>query len=214
MTTYAILLGGTVTPTPRLLRQLEGARFIAADGGIVHAARFDAEVELWVGDFDSTDQALAARYGHVRRQVHPPAKDATDGELALDEAVRRGARRIVMVGGLGGASDHAFSHLPQMLALAARGIEAHVTSGHEEAWPLLPGRLMLQAAAGSRLSIIGFSALEALSLTNVRWPLDRRDVPLGSTLTLSNEALGDVGIALEEGLGVIILTPIGDEAVS
>jgi thiamine pyrophosphokinase len=46
-----------------------------------------------------------------------------------------------------------------------------------------------------------------LSLTGVRWPLDRRFVPAGSTLTISNEALGPVGIALESGLAIVLAEP-------
>jgi thiamine pyrophosphokinase len=34
---FSILLGGTLTPTPRLLCQIAGSRVIAADGGILHA---------------------------------------------------------------------------------------------------------------------------------------------------------------------------------
>ena len=37
--TFAILLGGALTPNPRLLAALSGARVIAADGGMRHAAR-------------------------------------------------------------------------------------------------------------------------------------------------------------------------------
>ena len=54
MSKFAILLGGDVTPTPRLTRQLEGARVISADGGMMHAEALNLVPELWVGDFDST----------------------------------------------------------------------------------------------------------------------------------------------------------------
>ena len=38
MTRFAILLGGNLTVTPRLRQQLAGARVIAADSGMTHAA--------------------------------------------------------------------------------------------------------------------------------------------------------------------------------
>lgn len=206
MVTYAVFLNGPVTFSSRLRCQIDGARVIAADAGIAHAASLDVPVELWVGDFDSSCKRLADAHVDVARRVHHVDKDETDGEIALREAVERGARHIVMVGGLGGASDHALAHLPQMLALAMKGMDIHVSSGHEEAWPLVPGRMRLDAPVGSRLSIIGFSDLCTLSLSNVRWPLIRRDVPFGSTLTMSNEVMGAVEIVLERGYAVIMVT--------
>jgi thiamine pyrophosphokinase len=77
----------------------------------------------------------------------------------------------------------------------------------EEAWPLIPGRTSAALAAGTRISIIPFGDIEGLGLTGVKWPLENRDVPLGSTLTLSNVALGPVEITLRGGHGIAIAYP-------
>ncbi|TIT31323.1 MAG: thiamine diphosphokinase, partial [Mesorhizobium sp.] len=53
MSTFTILLGGDLLRTPRLDRQVEGSRVIAADAGIGHARMLGLVPELWVGDFDS-----------------------------------------------------------------------------------------------------------------------------------------------------------------
>lgn len=45
------------------------------------------------GDFDSTTDALKAKYAHVPQRTFPAAKDMTDGELALEEAFERGAKK-------------------------------------------------------------------------------------------------------------------------
>ena len=207
MTKFAILLGGDLFPTDRLVQQLTGARIIAADAGMMHAAPLGLEAELWVGDFDSASPALIAASGHVPRQMFPADKDLSDGELAVRAALDRGAQQMILAGGLGGQSDHAFAHLTLALGLARGGTDAFVTSGHEEAWPLYPGEHRLDAPLGSRLSIIALSDLEGLSLTGVCWPLDRRTVPLGSTLTLSNVVSGPVRIELASGNAIIMVTP-------
>ncbi len=207
MSKFAILLGGDLHITERLKTQLAGARIIAADAGMRHAALLGLEAELWVGDFDSAAPALQASAAHVPQRRFSTDKDATDGELAMCAALERGASEVILAGGLGGQSDHAFAHLTQALGLARRGIASFVTSGSEEGWPLWPGEHRLDAPAGSRLSILAFSDLEGLSLAGVRWPLDARDVPLGSTLTLSNEVIGPVRIALAAGSGIAMLTP-------
>lgn len=210
MARFSILVGGHVLPTPRLLGQVAGSRAIAADSGMAHAHALNLEVELWVGDFDSASPDLMARYEHVAREVYPQAKDASDSELAVDAAVRRGASDIVLVGGFGGQSDHALSHVMLAVKLARQGFAAMVTSGYEEAHPLIPGRCRLELPAGSRLSVIALSDLGALSLAGVEWPLDKRDVGFGSTLILSNVALGRVDVSLASGQGLIIAYPAGD----
>jgi len=209
MSRFVILLGGTLTVTSRLRAQVENARIIAADSGMTHAAPLGLDAELWVGDFDSTSEALASRHSGVEREVHPADKAATDGEIAIEAAIARGASDFVLVGGFGGQADHTFGHAGLVLALAMRGFPALLTSGTEEAYPLLPGEHRIDLQAGSRLSIVPFVDLTGLDLENVKWPLRQRSVPLGSSLTLSNVALGRVRIGLGSGYGLTLAYPGG-----
>ena len=71
MSRFAILLGGDLTVTPRLRAQLKGARFIAADSGMMHAASLGIVPELWVGDFDSAGSELTMQYRDVPRETFP-----------------------------------------------------------------------------------------------------------------------------------------------
>lgn len=207
MTCFAILLGGDLTVTARLKAQIRGARIIAADSGMMHAAALKLVPELWVGDFDSAGSELTMQYREVPRETFPAEKDATDGTIAVAEARRRGASEIMLLGGLGGQTDHTAGLLGQGIALARAGLACLLTSGTEEAWPLVPGRNRADLPAGTRISIIPFGDLEGLSLSGVKWPLEDRDVPIGSTLTLSNVALGPVEIMLRGGHGVAIAYP-------
>jgi thiamine pyrophosphokinase len=207
MTRFAILLGGDLTVTQRLKTQINGARVIAADSGMMHAASLRLVPELWVGDFDSAGSELTLQYRDVPRETFSPEKDATDGALAVDAALKRGATEIVLLGGLGGQTDHTAGLLGQSIAIARAGIACLLTSGVEEAWPLIPGRMKVPLAADTRLSLIPFTGFTGLSLSGVKWPLDNRDVPLGSTLTLSNIALGPVEMTLKAGHGIAIAYP-------
>ncbi len=64
---FVILLGGDIEVTHRLVRQVAGARFIAADSGMRHAASLAITPELWVGDFDSAGSELLLDYAEVPR---------------------------------------------------------------------------------------------------------------------------------------------------
>ena len=206
---FSVLLGGDLTPTPRLLSQSAGTRAIAADSGIAHAARLGLDVELWVGDFDSASAAMQASSRHLPRQTHPTDKDKTDGEIAIDAALARGAAELLLIGALGGQTDHALGNLALLLSLARRGVPSLASSGNEEAYALLPGRMTLELPPGSRLSLIALEDLVGLDLAGVRWPLSRARIGVGSTRTLSNVAIARVEIGLETGTGIVLAYPAG-----
>ena len=207
MNRFVILLGGPISPSPRLLAQVKGARVIAADSGMAHAKILHLEPELWVGDFDSASKKLQREFSKVPRLEFPVEKDATDGELAISHALMEGADDVLLVGGFGGQFDHALAHAGFLLALAKRGIKAMMTSGTEEA-QAVPSELKLDdLEAETRLSIVPLSDLVALTNTGVKWPLNKRNVPLGSALTLSNVALGPVELSLRAGQALIITYP-------
>ncbi len=208
MSVFLILLAGELTVTSRLKRQIFGARVIAADSGMKHAAALGVEPELWVGDFDSSDAALQSQHPHIPRLAFPADKASTDGDLAIEEALQRGATRLVLVGALGGRrSDHAAHHQMKMLALAQRGIDVLLTSGDEEAWPLRQGRQALDLPNGTIFSVIAFETLKGLSLEGVRWQLDNADVDFGSSLTVSNEVTGAFFASIRTGRAAILARP-------
>jgi thiamine pyrophosphokinase len=77
---------------------------IAADDGAREALRLGLEVDVVVGDMDSVPASTLAQVERAGGRVmrHPADKDATDLELALDEALTSQAQRFVVAGGAGG----------------------------------------------------------------------------------------------------------------
>ena len=204
MSLFLILLGGELAATTRLKRQISGARVIAADSGMRHASALGVEPELWIGDFDSSDAALQARYAHVPRIAFPADKGMTDGDLAIDEALRRGATRLVLAGALGGPrSDHAAHHLMRMLALTETVAHTFLTSGDEEAWPLLPGTQVFDFSGGTVFSVIPLEQLHGLSVSRAKWEIKDADIAFGSSVTLSNVAQSAPIVQLAEGQAVV-----------
>ena len=193
--------------TSRLRRQIAGARFIAADSGMKHARALSIVPELWVGDFDSAGSELMLDYAHVPRQTHLADKDATDGEIAVSEAFRLGATEFILIGGLGGQSDHATAHLGLALHLAQTGHRCFISNGNEEAYPLIAGSYDFDFGAQSRLSIIPWSDIKGLDLTGVKWPLKDKTLTLGTSFTMSNVALGSVKLSFASGIAIAIAYP-------
>lgn len=208
MSKFVILLGGPLTVNPRLLGQVEGARAIAADGGIRHAEALGLTPEIWVGDFDSSDDALAVQYAEVPRLEYPAEKSLTDGELALQMALEGRASEIIMAGALGGErADHAWAHVVKALALAMDGRRVFLTSGDEEGYPLLPGSLTLDLPKASMFSVLGLDRLEGLTIRNARYPLGDYELVFGSSRTISNVAEGKVTFDLRAGRALVLARP-------
>ena len=209
MSLFVILLGGDLARTARLDRQVAGGRFIAADSGIRHAATLGAIPELWTGDFDSCDGLDVAPFDGIPKAVYPPEKDRTDGEIAVDTAIERGASRLVLAGAFGGSrTDHAFLHLTAAMRLTEEGFAVLLTSGLQEGYPLLPANARrFDLEEGTLFSILAFSALSGLTIEGAQWPLKRVEVPFGSSLTLSNRVRGGLRVSLEKGRALLIAHP-------
>lgn len=207
MERFILLLGGHLEPTDRLRAQVAGARVIAADGGMRHAETLGLRPELWVGDFDSTDAELEARFADVPRSVFPAEKNETDGELALREAWARGAGEIVLCGAFGGPrTDHALQHLTLAVAEAEKGRKLWLTSGIEEGHAILPGEQRFDLPSGTLFSIIGFGDIKALTIEGAKWPLDQVNVPFGASLTLSNVATAPLNVSIGAGRAVLLMS--------
>ncbi|MCZ2203641.1 thiamine diphosphokinase [Bartonella sp. A05] len=205
MATFTILLNGDVCVTDRLRSQIRKSRVIAADGGMRHAAALGVIPELWLGDFDSSDQNLQQKYSDVPRACFPSDKDATDSALACEKALQQGAKKLILCGAFGGERcDHSLSHMTQAIAMAEKGISVFLTSGGEEGWPIVPGSFSCNLPDDCLFSIIGFSDLHGLTMSGVKWPLSRKNVPFGSSLTLSNRACGTFYCDLYSGKAMLL----------
>ncbi len=205
MSLFAILLGGDLVRTPRLEAQLAGARVLAADCGMRHAPGLGVTPELWVGDFDSVTEADLAAASDTERQIFPREKDQTDGELAIETAIERGATSLILVGAFGGErADHAFLHQTAAIRLAESGTPIVLTSGDQEATPLPLGTRRFDYPDGTVFSILAFSELSGLSVAGAQWPLDDVEIAFGSSLPLSNTVSGELEISLAAGRALLL----------
>ncbi|EKF42060.1 thiamine pyrophosphokinase [Nitratireductor indicus C115] len=206
MSRFTLLLGGDLVRTRALDAAIAQTRVIAVDSGMMHASALGLEPELWVGDFDSVDDALLTSHDRVPRRVYPPEKDKTDGELAIAIAVEAGASSLLLAGAFGGERpDHMFLHFTQALALCNEGLDVTLTSGTQEGIPLSLGRRhVFEYPQGMMFSILAFSELSGLTVENAKWPLDAVEVPFGSSLTLSNVVDGQLAVTLERGRALLV----------
>lgn len=163
---------------------------IAADGGAAHLHALGLRPHWLIGDFDSLDPVILESFqregAHVER--HPPAKDATDLELALQLARRLGATRIRILAALGGRHDQALGNLLLLAQADLADLDLAVLNGKESVRVLRgSGELSVIGRPGDTLSIlpIGGDAVD-VTLTGLAYPLDKSRLPLGTSRGISN----------------------------
>lgn len=101
---------------------LKNGFIICADGGYKHAEKLGIIPDVWLGDGDSLD---GTEVYSKERIVFPTHKDSTDTDLAVDLALSRGYKDIVIFGGLGGRIDHEYANfclLKKICDLGGNGV--------------------------------------------------------------------------------------------
>lgn len=197
-----VLSAGQIADYERVRPFLAGADLvICADGGIRHAEALGLTPDLLLGDFDSAGEewvARAAARGVPVERV-PVEKDQTDTHLALDEAVRRGAREILLVGGTGDRLDHTYSN---MLLLPGVNAEVTIVDAKNVVRLLRPGgRLTLAGAPGDYVSLLPLTPeAKGVVFEGVKWPLDGATLKWGQSLGVSNQLVEpEAFVAVREG---------------
>jgi len=174
---------------PSVLEHLPPAvPVVAADGGVDTAAALGLGVTVAVGDFDSvTDAGLrAAERAGARIVRHPERKDATDLELALDEAIALGAERVVVVGDPGGRLDHLTAGLALLGHERYAALEIDACLGAARAHVIRTER-ELEGAPGELVSLLPLhGSAESVVTYGLEYPLRGETLVPGSSRGVSN----------------------------
>ncbi len=157
-----------------------GDIIIAADAGHLRLRERGYTPDLTVGDFDSSD---APTSGEVLRR--PVRKDDTDTVAAVREGLLRGYRRFVLLGAMGGGSDHTYANLQVLALLKRAGATAKILTEREEITLLSAGdRLLFRAPTRDRrLSLFAYGGEARVTLRGLSYEGEEivltPDFPLG-----------------------------------
>jgi thiamine pyrophosphokinase len=197
-----VVADGDVAPRPVLDAAWPGwsdgvATVVAADGGLVRARALALVADALVGDLDSlpADElqgAIAAGIEILRSDVD---KDESDTELALLEAVRRGATRITVLGAFGGPRlDHALANVWLLAHPALAGIPVTLLDARWRASlvtaPAPDGASVertLPGQVGGLVSLLPHGGdVTGISTQGLRYPLVDEPLVVGPARGLSN----------------------------
>jgi thiamine pyrophosphokinase len=180
---------------------------IAADDGAREALRLGLEVDVVVGDMDSVPASTLARVERAGGRVmrHPADKDATDLELALDEALASQAERIVVAGGAGGRLDFVIANALVLGHPRFAEVQVDAVFGLARLHVVRTQRV-LDGTPGEVVSLLAVGGPAAGVRTHgLRWTLDGQDLPAASGWGVSNEfALAEATVAVEAGVVLVV----------
>jgi len=203
-----VFAGGAIQVTARLrarVGQLLDPYVVAADSGAALAVALGFQPHVIVGDFDSIDPQLASKLKHHSRfERHSRAKDATDGQLALECALRQSPERLVLVGFLGGPRlDQA---LANVFLLTTLPVPALLLDGDNEALLLHTGeRWTWTPEPGEVISLLPVGGdAHGVTTDGLLWPLNGERLVFGHTRGISNQPNAlQVTVRLERGLMLV-----------
>jgi len=189
---------------------------VAADGGAHVGADLGIAIDAWIGDGDSlaeSDREALALAG-VPMLVAPVEKDESDTELAVREAVQRGATDVTILGALGGIRhDHA---LANVTLLAHRSLEdraARLLDASARVSLLVGGTarasLQLGGRVGDVVTLLPLGgSVDGVTVSGLAYPLTRERLEAGSTRGLSNVRTAQTArIRIETGWLLVVETP-------
>ena len=173
------------------LPQFRDVDYIGADKGALFLARKKIRMAFAIGDFDSVsenERGLIELYSDEVIALNP-VKNNSDSEAAVDEAIRRGYRRIYIAGATGGRLDHEIVNIRLCWKYPDRVI---LFDDKNYTRALGEGAHRINKNGYQYLSLFAENECE-ISLNGFKYELDHRVITERDLYGLSNEILGETG---------------------
>jgi len=208
--TALLICGGTLSAAflKEIYARYPEAEVYAVDGGLRVAEAAGVMPDYLVGDFDTAEDLLVLRY--EKRCItlrHKPEKDATDTELAIDEALDRGAEKIILLGATGTRMDHTLANVHMLYRILKRGKKAWILDEHNRiSLHEKPFVCRRSEMFGDYVSFLPFfGETTGVTLKGFKYPLSGKTLIAGISLGVSNEAKEEVmEVSFEKGYLLMI----------
>ena len=162
---------------------------IVVDGALEITHQLGIKPDFIVGDFDTVNHDLLEHYDKEIILRHPPEKDQTDTELAIETAMDAGCDRLVFFGATGSRLDHSLGNIFLLERLLKQGVYAEILNENNRLY-LKNKSFVLQRknTGGNFLSLLPLTeTVEEVTLTGFKYPVEQLTFYRERTLGISNE---------------------------
>lgn len=163
--------------------------------------------DLVVGDFDS----LGYMPKNENIIYHKPEKDDTDMMMSVKEGLRRGYRRFIIYGGLGGKRfDHTYANIQTLAYIAEHGAVGYLVGENTVVTVLKNGKMEFEKGEKGIISVFcAGGRAEGVCIKGLKYPLENAEFTHDMPLGVSNEFSG-VESSIEVKNGSLIIMWNGD----
>ena len=187
-----------------------GQNVIAGDRGLEALYRLKIIPNHVVGDFDSVSPEILEFYKKQPKIIfhtYNAEKDNTDTDIALKLAIQIKSSEITILGALGKRMDHALANIHILKDALEANIPCQIIDGYNRIYLINAEKtLEKDKVYGKYISLIPLtSTVEGLTLKGFKYPLNKYNLPIGTSLGISNEIIEDIAhIEMEKGILIVI----------
>lgn len=202
-----VFSGGSISDYEKIIPCTKGDFYIiCADSGVFHCLNLGLTPDLVVGDFDSSSYAELSNMDTLKTAEFirlNPVKDDTDTQYALDCAVERGFKDILLIGAVGTRVDHSLANIFLLEKYSKIGVRVTILTENSLIRFLKNDTIHISRSKRKYVSLIPLSTVTA-SNEGFEYPLNREVLHRDSSRGISNVLINETGsITLESGCALI-----------
>lgn len=204
-----VIVSGGTPPSEKLLRNyIKDVEFIiAADKGSECLYNYDITPDLLLGDFDSARKEVLDKVKLKTKEVlrFPPEKDYTDTEIAITEAIKRGAKKIYLFGATGSRMDHTLGNIGLLLTTKKKGSVLEIIDDNNKLY-LADNKMTLFGKYGENISFHALcDKVINFRIKGAKYNLESYDMDLLDPRAICNEFVDTpIDISYDEGQLLVI----------
>lgn len=206
-----IVAGGPSSLLPELQEyNFEDCIWVGVDRGIFTLLQKGIHANIAFGDFDSVteEEFMFIEENVPILQKYKPEKDETDLELAILWALEQQPACIRLFGASGGRIDHFLANVSLLIKpLEKNNTKIEMIDNKNLLYLAFPGTYNVNKDQNKKyISFLPYTAeVKGLTLSGFKYPLKDCDLPIGSTLCISNELISEYGtFSFSKGILMIV----------
>lgn len=176
---------------------------VCADSGYSFAKKAGLTPNLIIGDFDSLKEELPQNTEVVKLNTH---KDDTDTEHCVMECIRRGYKDFLLLGSIGGRTDHTFANIATLAFLSEYNYNGIARNNGEEIRILKEGPYEMNNKKGIIFSVFPYGC-ESVNVTykGAEYMLNNKTLTYNVSRGISNVFVDDEAeITINRGRAILL----------